>query len=130
MIFFRSKRFYIHKAEGVLVQNELEFAQIHGLCFLHSHQKISQLKKKKSYFSFFYKRLVYLFVYSLTKEDSWQEWKCLCFMTFSASDNKREKWKAYFEPINPLEPGGTHPLQSLIFQVLAFYCDYTYHIYQ
>lgn len=51
----------IHKAEGVLVQNELEFAQIHGLCFLHSHQKISQLKKKKAV-SLSFMRLVCLFI--------------------------------------------------------------------
>ena len=44
--------------------------------------------------------------------------------------NKVGKCKGYFEPINPLEPGDTNLLQSLIFQVLAFYCDYTYRLYQ
>lgn len=44
--------------------------------------------------------------------------------------NKVGKGKGYFEPINPLEPGDTNFLQSLIFQVLAFYHDYTYCLYQ
>lgn len=41
-----------------------------------------------------------------------------------------EKWKAYLEPVNPLEAGATHLQQSPIFQVLAFYCDYTPHTCQ
>lgn len=44
--------------------------------------------------------------------------------------NKAETWKVRSAPVSPLEPGDAHPLRSLIFQVLAFYCGYMYHICQ
>lgn len=62
--------------------------------------------------------------------DSGQGWKCLCFLPFSAPCNRAGEWKVSFKPINPQELGDTHLLQSLVFQVLTFYCDYMYCLYQ
>ena len=126
----RNKGLSIHSAEGALVHSDLMIAPIHRLCFPHPPQKISQLKEKN--LIFFLLEQIPLSGFFPYQRRFTTRMEVFMLTTFPCCSpcNKAETWKVRSAPVSPLEPGDAHPLRSLIFQVLAFYCGYMYHIYQ